>query len=243
MRSATVASMARRTLITGANRGLGLVIARLLIEAGDELYGSAREHQPEALQALQPAGMLQIDLGDEATIVAALATLGQTIAGLDLLINCAGVDGRAVGMGEDSRRAFDFDADSFTEVLRLNATAPMVMMREALPLLRNGTNPLILNVSSQLGSMQVAAKQGRDTAYCVSKAALNMYTVKAAAQLQPEGIAAVMLHPGWVQTDMGGESAPMTVVESASAIVSTLSSLTMADTGRFIRWDGTDHPW
>ena len=91
--------------------------------------------------------------------------------------------------------------------------------------------------------MQVAARIGRDTAYCVSKAALNMLSVKAAAALRDERIGVVMLHPGWVQTDMGGPHASMTVEESSSAIVATIGALTLNDTGRFIRWDGQDHPW
>jgi NAD(P)-dependent dehydrogenase (short-subunit alcohol dehydrogenase family) len=77
----------------------------------------------------------------------------------------------------------------------------------------------------------------------MSKAALNMLSVKTADALRPEGIAVVMLHPGWVQTDMGGASAPLTVAESADAIVRTVDALTLADSGRFVRWDGSDHPW
>ena len=119
----------------------------------------------------------------------------------------------------------------------------MVLTRELLPLLQRGTEPLVLNVSSQLGSMQVAASKGRDTVYCMSKAALNMLSVKSAAALRADGIAVVMLHPGWVQTDMGGSSAPLTIAESADSIVRTVDALTLADSGRFIQWDGSDHPW
>lgn len=102
---------------------------------------------------------------------------------------------------------------------------------------------MIVNISSQLGSMQVAARKGRDTAYCVSKAALNMLSVKAAAALRHEGVGVVMLHPGWVQTDMGGEHAPMSIDDSSRDVVATLQALTLDDTGRFVRWDGRDHPW
>lgn len=70
-----------------------------------------------------------------------------------------------------------------------------------------------------------------------------MLSVKSAAALEADGIGVVMVHPGWVRTDMGGERAPMTIAESSRAIVETLASLTLADTGRFIRWDGHDHPW
>ena len=231
-----------RILITGANRGLGLELARTWIDAGHEVWGSARTAEPLELLRLEPAGSISLDLGDEASIVAGLEALASQIDGLDLLVNCAGVDARAFGV-EDPRGPFDVDAEHVNEVIRINATGPMLVTREALPLLRAATDPLVLNVSSQLGSVQVAATKGRDTSYCVSKAALNMWSVKAAAALRNEGIAVVMLHPGWVSTDMGGPSAQLTPPESATAIVDTVSRLTTADTGRFINWDGTDHPW
>ena len=102
---------------------------------------------------------------------------------------------------------------------------------------------MVLNVSSQLGSMQVAATKGRDTSYCVSKAALNMWSVKAAVALRDDRISMVMLHPGWVATDMGGPSAQLTPTESATSIVAVVDGLTFEDSGRFINWDGSEHPW
>ncbi len=189
------------------------------------------------------AGCVALDLADESSIVAAASTLGGEIESLDLLVNCAGADARAFGAPESARGPFDFDATTFEAVMNVNVTGPMLVTRHMLPLVRRGTDPMIVNVSSQLGSMQVAARKGRDTAYCVSKAALNMLGVKSAEALRPDGVGVVMLHPGWVQTDMGGSGAPMTIEESSIAIVDTISELTIADTGRFIRWDGHDHPW
>lgn len=231
-----------KIFITGANRGLGLELARTWLGAGHEVWGSARTTDPAAFLALGPAGAVTLDLGDEASIVAGFDALAPQIGSLDLLVNCAGLDARAFGI-EDPRGPFDVAAEHVNEVMRINATGPMLVTREALPLLRAGTNPMVLNVSSQLGSMQVAATKGRDTSYCVSKAALNMWSVKAAQALRDEGIAVVMLHPGWVSTDMGGPQAQLTPTESATSIVAAVASLTFEDTGRFIKWDGTDHPW
>ncbi len=231
-----------RILVTGANRGLGHELVRQWLATGHDVWGAARSPRPEALLALEPSGVVRLDLGDESSIVAGLDALRSEVDGLDLLVNCAGLDARAFGV-DDPRGPFDVDASVMNEVMRINATGPMLVTREALPLLRAGSNPLVLNISSQLGSMEVGAGKGRDTPYCVSKAALNMWSVKAAAGLRPEGIGVVMLHPGWVSTDMGGTSAQLTPPESAAAIVATVSGLTIADSGRFITWDGADHPW
>lgn len=229
----------RRVLITGVNRGLGAALAARLHEAGHAVWGTTRSGDVD-----RPlSGCLRLELTDESSVVAAVRELETHLDGLDLLINCAGADARSFGADPDQRGPFDFDADTFNGVLAANVTGPMMVTRCALPLLRRGHDPMIVNVSSQLGSMQVAATNGDDTSYCVSKAGLNMLGVKSAETLRPEGIGVVMLHPGWVQTDMGGSSAQMTIDESASAIVDTVRSLTLADSGRFIRWDGQDHPW
>lgn len=232
-----------RVLITGANRGIGIELAAHYIHAGARVWGTARQAEPEALRALGPAGTSQLDLTDEASITAGVATVTEQLDGLDLLINCAGLDARAYGADPAARGPFDLDGHTFTEVLRANATGPMLVTTEALPLLRAGNDPLVLNVSSQLGSLEVGATMGNDTVYCVSKAALNMWSRKAASALKPEGIAMVMIHPGWVSSDMGGNSAPLTPAESAAAMAETVSQLSLADTGRFIRWDGSDHPF
>lgn len=211
------------------------------------MWGSVRAASPGVSTALRDtgvlAGVVELDLGDEASIVAALGALSANIDHLDVLVNCAGLDARAYGAPADDRGPFDVEAAAFTEVIRINTTGPMIVTREALPLLRAASSAVVVNVSSQLGSMHVAATKGRDTAYCVSKAALNMWSVKAAEHLRSEGIAVVMMHPGWVQTDMGGSTASLTAFESASSMTATIGDLSLADSGRFLQWNGTDHPW
>jgi NAD(P)-dependent dehydrogenase (short-subunit alcohol dehydrogenase family) len=229
----------KRVFVTGVGRGLGREIARTLHEDGNEVWGSTRDGATD----LGIAGCVALDLADESSIIGAGSALADRIPSLDLLVNCAGTDARSFGAPDDQRGPFDLDAMTLNAVFNVNVTAPMLIIRSLLPLLRSGVEPMIVNITSQLGSMQVAARIGRDTAYCVSKAALNMLSVKAAAALRDERIGVVMLHPGWVQTDMGGPHASMTVEESSSAIVATVGALTLNDTGRFIRWDGQDHPW
>ncbi|MGH1493392.1 MAG: SDR family oxidoreductase [Acidimicrobiales bacterium] len=233
----------RRVLITGANRGLGYELTKKFMESGDTVWAAGRPDRTGQVRELQPAGVVEMDMAEEGTIASAMAELAKELDGLDLLINCAGIDARAVGGSADARGPFDLDAATFTAVSVVNATGPMVVTKQALGLLRQGRNPLILNVSSQLGSMQIAADIGNDTSYCVSKAALNMLSVKTAAALKPEGIGVVMLHPGWVSTDMGGPSASLTPQQSAAAIHETVGNLSLDDTGTFINWDGTSHPW
>lgn len=229
----------RRVLIIGVNRGVGYQLAKELAGAGNQVWGSTRGIETD----LELAGLLTLDLLDEASIVSAIAELASQTDAIDLLINCAGVDARAFGGADQLAGPFDLGAEMFTNVIRVNVTGPMVVTRELVGLLRNGTDPMIVNISSQLGSMEVGKELGQDTAYCVSKAALNMLSVKTAATLKSDGIALIMMHPGWVKTDMGGPGAKLTVEESVNAVINTISGLSIRDTGRFLCWDGSEHPW
>lgn len=97
-------------------------------------------------------------------------------------------------------------------------------------------------VSSQLGSL-TNRKSGGIYAYCSSKAALNMVTRGLAADLSPNGITVVTIHPGWVRSDMGGSSAPLSLEESATAILKIVGRIGLEDSGQFINYDGRIHPW
>ncbi|MEL7233812.1 MAG: SDR family NAD(P)-dependent oxidoreductase, partial [Chloroflexota bacterium] len=126
--------------------------------------------------------------------------------------------------------------------LRVNAVAPVMVARAFVPLLRNGDNRRLVSITSQLGSLE-RKQSGGLYDYCASKAALNMYTRTLAADLKSDGITTVMIHPGWVQTDMGGRSADLTPEESAAAVVNVIDGLTPEMNGGFYRQDGSQHPW
>lgn len=229
----------RRIFVTGVNRGLGRALAEALIERGHRVWGTSRTGEAP----LGVVSCLHLDLGDEGSITEAAAQLAAETDAIDLLINSAGADARSFGSSRDDRGPFDVDSRVFDQVFQTNVTGPMLVTRHLLPLLGNGQAPMIVNISSQLGSMQVASRMGPDAAYCVSKAALNMLSVKTAAALRSEGVGVVMLHPGWIATDMGGPDAPLPLAEASSTVASTIEALTITDSGRFIRWDGHDHPW
>ncbi len=234
--------MSRRIVITGANRGIGLEMARVLVGQGHTVYGAVRDpDQAHELRELGPAGIVPLDLGDHESIDAcAKAIAGETDA-LDILVNNAGITSTELGADRRASNPWQVDPDIVLRETEINALGPMLLTRGLIGLLEAGENPVVMNTSSQLGSMVVGARVPYDVAYNVSKAALNMITVMSATT--NDQVCFVALHPGWVKTDMGTERAELEVPEAAAAIVDTLLGLTIADSGRFVRWDGADHPW
>ena len=101
----------------------------------------------------------------------------------------------------------------------------------------------VVNVSSQVGSIEVAHRIGSDASYTTSKAALNMLSLKQSQALRPAGVTVIALHPGWVRSDMGGPRATLEPADAAASIVGVVDHLTIEHTGSFLQWDGTVHPW
>ncbi|MEE2682753.1 MAG: SDR family oxidoreductase [Actinomycetota bacterium] len=232
----------KRIVITGASRGIGLEMARNLIGKGHSVYGAVRNPEGATdLQAAGPEGILKLDISDEESINAFCEELADTTESLDILVNNAGITSNDLGADRRQCNPWQIDPQIVLDETRINALGPMMITRGLVGLLEAGDNPVVLNTSSQLGSMIIGAMMPYDVAYNVSKAAVNMITVMSAST--NKNISFVALHPGWVKTDMGTEAADLEVPEAAAAIVDSLLSLTIEDSGRFIRWDGTDHPW
>lgn len=232
----------RTVVITGANRGLGLALARRFAKAGDDVWGTAR-NPSEATELLRfAAGVVPLDAASEVSIEYLPTTL-QAAGSIDVLINNAGLDSRAFGVDKaTSAGPLDLTADAFLGQVRVNAVGPMLVTRALLPQLRQAASPIVVNISSQLGSLEVGGKSSRDVGYNASKAALNMVTATTATALTDE-VCVVSVHPGWVQTDMGGAQAAITPDESAEGIGEIIDRLSMLDSGSFVRWDGQPHPW
>lgn len=232
-----------RVLITGASRGIGLELARQYLERGDVVLATARNLNRDAaadLTALaaqhgERCHLLPLEVTDDSAIVAMAAQAATLVDGLDLLINNAGVFPR-------HERPETLDSQALLATLHVNAVAPLMVVAALLPLLRRGQRPRIVNISSQLGSLTRRAS-GRCYGYCSSKAALNMLTRSLAFDLKEDGIIAVVVHPGWVQTDMGGSHAPVLPSESARGIIALADGLLPEHTSKFLTWDGREHAW
>jgi NAD(P)-dependent dehydrogenase (short-subunit alcohol dehydrogenase family) len=192
--------------------------------------------------AAQGAIVHRLDVTDEETV----ASFGERacVAGcVVLLINAVGVDARAFGAAAGQRGPFELSAEHFLEEVRVNAVGPMLVTRALVePLLRSPAAKVV-NLSSRTGSMTLGAELCWDIGYNASKAALNAVTVRTARLLADRGVIVVAMHPGSVRTQMGGEQADLEPDDAADQLVSTIASLTLDQTGTFLKPDGTIHPW
>lgn len=233
-------------LITGANRGIGLGVARRYAERGDRVLAGCRNpDEAAALDTLRErTGQVQVlplEVTSEASIEAAVEAVTESDGKVDILLNNAGISPGDVTHRRADGRAV-FDADRALDMFRVNAVAPLLLAQTFLPLLRRGTTPRIVNVSSGAGSLAYKTEGGLYS-YSASKAAQNMYTRALAADLRDVGVTVVALDPGWVKTDLGGPNAWITVEESATGIVSVIDTLTLDDTGEFFHYKGEHVPW
>jgi NAD(P)-dependent dehydrogenase (short-subunit alcohol dehydrogenase family) len=234
--------VSERVVITGANRGLGLELARCYAQRGDDVWaGCRRPAEADELLGLTQH-VLELDVASSASIERFAAGVGA--APVDVLFNNAGVDGRALGVPDGERDVLQLGEDVFLGEIRINALGPMVLARALVERLRRAGRPRIVNISSMVGSLEVAATAGRDVGYTTSKAALNMITVKLAVRLRDDGVIAIALHPGILRTALatprGEYEEP---ADAAVEIVALVDRLTMADSGAFVRRDGSHHPW
>lgn len=229
------------SLVTGANRGLGLEFTRQLLARGGHVVATAREPgRAGALNALagEHPGRLRVlplDVGDPDSIAALAAELpvAGSFAPLELLVNCAGV----LHSGERFGR---LDPAILEDSFRVNAMGPLLLTEALAPLLADGAR--VANVSSVLGSIASLARFGSPS-YDISKAAQNMATALLARALADRGIVVLALHPGWARTDMGGGDATVPVAESVAGMLGVVAAAGPADSGSFRDWQGQPLPW
>ena len=215
-------------LITGANRGIGLEFARQYSTDGWEVIATARETSAE-LAALG-VRVEQLDLRDLDAVVA----LGQGLDGpLDLLIANAGT------MAPEECDSAD-DGRAWAEMLTVNCIAPYLLAKSVLPRVADARGKLIA-LSSGMGS--IAESSGAYVPYRTSKAALNMAWHSLANEAKPLGVVAAALDPGWVKTRMGGPNALISAEQSVGDMRRLIERLGPAQSGGFLKRDGTSHAW
>jgi NAD(P)-dependent dehydrogenase (short-subunit alcohol dehydrogenase family) len=235
--------MSETILMTGANRGLGLAISKALLEAGDRVFAGCRNPEQAAelkdLANLYPGKLEIVALdpsNDRSPYEAAKAVAAKTDH-IDLVFNNAGISPQPYDAPLDK-----VDLARMREGFEVNTMGPFKVAQAFLPLLRKAANPRVVNMTSGLSSLS-GKSEGHFYAYGVSKTALNMLTRTMSFDLNKDKVVCVCMDPGWVQTDMGGPSAPLKPAESAGAIAKTLKNLTLKDTGRFIYNDGSELKW
>ena len=221
-------------VISGANRGIGLELARQYAADGWNVIAGVREPgKAEALAAISGVSIRQLHVDDPASIAAFAADLSGIK--VDLLINNAGVMGPAPA----AQSAAGIDVAGWLSAMQINALAPLLMAQALKPHLAPAAK--VATISSIMGS--IAETPGGYYAYRASKAAVNMGIRSLAQDWQADGIIFLLLHPGWVQTDMGGASAPVRPVDSAAGLRHVIAVATPADNGAFIGYDGQRIAW
>jgi len=231
--------MPKHCLVTGANRGIGLEFARQLLARGDRVVATCRlPGKATALSTL--AGeypgrlrVLPLDVASDKSRAELVRELPLVCERIDLLVNNAGVLHSGERFGELSSAHLD---DSF----RINTTGPLLLTQALAPTLADGA--IVANVSSQLGSIANTTRFGTPS-YNISKAGQNMATVLLAHALRDRGITVVALHPGWVQTDMGGAGAQVAPADSVTGMLEVIGGLGLPDSGRFLDWRGEAMAW
>ena len=248
-------ALPRSVLITGANRGIGLGFVKYFLakepnpelvfatcrsprgsEATKELDDLAKAHQGRL-------HIVQMDVGDPPSVERAAADVAAVTgeSGLNLLINNAGIFPKMSTLD-------DVDPERLLQCFSINTVGPMATARALRPLLKRAaaqdtsgsmswSRSAIVNMSSELGTISKNTRGG-SYGYRASKAALNQLTKTLSIDLRQEGILAISICPGWVQTDMGTQSAHLTVESSVASVVETLSKLSDSDSGGFVNRHG-----
>ncbi|KAM6973507.1 C-signal [Aplochiton taeniatus] len=250
-------SKCQSVLITGASRGLGLQMVKELARSNGRpktIIATARNPSSskdlqELAKSHQGVHIVTLDVLSQVSIDSALEEVWSIVGaeGLNCLINNA-----AINISTDLNTV---TRDNMMKIFESNTVAPLFVTKAFLPLLQTAASKssgmgihraAVINMSSILGSIQYNWGSGasfKSYAYRTSKAALNMVTRCMATDMENEGILCMALHPGWVQTDMGGTYADLTVEESIPGVLAVIADVKEKDHGGFIDYSGNNLPW
>ncbi len=220
-------------MITGASRGLGLEFARQFYNEECRVIATCRSPKDaNELNAIGDIDVHALDVTDDKSV----ANLADKLRGenIDILINNAGVIGQRDGFGR-------LDYDIWAETMDTNVFGPMRVAEAFRENVMNSEKKQMIFITSRMGSITEAVPNAY--VYRSSKAALNMAVKCLSAELGEQGLIAVLFHPGHVQTDMGGQAAPVTPQKSIEGMKNQIVALTHDDNGRFLSYDGHQIPW
>ena len=230
-------------LVTGASRGIGLEWTRQCLERGHRLLATCRNpDNAEALSELREShadllNIFTLDVEDEGSVTRLFSELDKKSEPIDLLFNNAGVI--------DWEGMLNVSAESVEKIYKVNVVGALLVLRAAIPCLRRSANPVVANISSRLGSIELRGNTqlGGAIGYQCSKTALNMLTKQASIDLAPFGITVLSQSPGWVRTDMGGSEAKFSVEEAVTNMLGHLEDAGPSFNGKFLGEDGVELSW
>jgi NAD(P)-dependent dehydrogenase (short-subunit alcohol dehydrogenase family) len=212
--------MSASILITGAGRGLGFALVQAALAAGFRVVAGERQRSPslDRLVSQHPEQLFRValDVSSAESVRSASERVRAELRSLDVLVNNAAILPPAVQGTLDT-----LDVERSLEVLDVNALGPLRVTQAFLPLLERGAQKLVVNISSEAGSIGDCWRSD-NFPYCMSKAALNMQTALLANHLKPRGFRVFAVHPGWLRTDMGGSRADLHPNDAASALLSLI---------------------
>jgi NAD(P)-dependent dehydrogenase (short-subunit alcohol dehydrogenase family) len=224
-------------IISGASRGIGFELAKQHSEVGDRVFALCRQPAvADKLNALAAASRGKVsvhpsDVVDDASVRAGAASTGNDM--IDVIYSVAGV----VGTVEPELETANWDV--FDEAINIMVKGPLRVVQAYLPRLKAGSK--VINLSSQIAAS--TWPYGGFYGYSAAKAALNRMMRSVAIDLKDKGIIIGLIHPGYVQTDMGGPSAEITPEASATGIRKVTADWTLERSGDFLKWNGETHPW
>jgi NAD(P)-dependent dehydrogenase (short-subunit alcohol dehydrogenase family) len=239
-------------IVTGAYKGLGLAWCKELISKGYKVVLTARDFDKASVAArsIGEEGInifpQTLDVTNESEIAELVGWCETTFGKIDLIVNNAGINPKDFQDKEKMAKAFRldaFDPKVMDEVVHANSYAPLLMVKHFRRLLQKSDRPIVINISSWLGSVGNLSFGGH-YGYVGSKNFLNVLNKSMANEIRPEGIISINVNPGWVQTDMGGSKAQFTPEEAVQNIIyNVIEKATISDSGKFLNYDGTEHPW
>ena len=222
-------------VITGANRGLGLEFTRVYLAAGWSVHAGCRNPmRADDLKKLK--GDLHIhalNVDDEKDTKALAKSLGNEP--IDLLLNNAGI------YGKRDTKVGSFDHEEFLHVLKTNVVAPIRLAETLVENVAHSNMKKMAFITSRMGS--IAMNAGGSMPYRTSKTALNMAVSCFSMDVKTRGITCILLHPGWVKTDMGGPNAAIGIPESIAGMTQVIEKTGHEDTGKFYDYQGQAIPW